>query len=79
LGDIYCRKCGEPWDAYGVFYGDMTKEERKKFLRGEGCPCCDFGEKVEKKSRLDKEILNEAFWTSLAENSSEVEDYGSEG
>ncbi|MHA1882580.1 MAG: hypothetical protein ACTSUO_06005 [Candidatus Thorarchaeota archaeon] len=38
--DVYCKVCGEPWDAYGVFHGDMTVEERKMFLDGKGCPCC---------------------------------------
>jgi len=45
LGDIHCSKCGEPWDAWGVYNGDMTSEEKDRFLRGEGCPCCKFGEK----------------------------------
>ena len=45
MGDINCAKCGEPWDAYGVRNGDMTEEEAKKFLAGEGCPGCGFGSK----------------------------------
>jgi len=44
-GDIHCKICGEPWDAWGVYNGDMTSEEKERFLRGEGCPCCKFGEK----------------------------------
>ena len=40
MGDIHCKRCGEPWDAYGVFHGDMTDAERKTFLAGKGCPCC---------------------------------------
>ena len=40
MGDIRCAICGEPWDAYGVFHGDMTAEESKRFLKGLGCPCC---------------------------------------
>jgi len=44
--DIICRKCGEPWDSYGVHHRmDMDEEEAQRFLRGEGCPCCDFGAK----------------------------------
>jgi len=77
LGNIYCRKCGEPWDAYGIFHGYMTKKQLKKFLKGEGCPSCDFGKKVKNQTKLEREIFNEAFWTSLAENSLEVEDYAS--
>lgn len=45
--DLYCERCGEPFDAYGVSHGDMTLEERDRFLKGEGCPCC-FGKEVEK-------------------------------
>ena len=40
MGDIHCRVCGEPWDAYGVYHDDMTEDERKQFLAGEGCPSC---------------------------------------
>lgn len=40
-GDLICNRCGEPWDSYGVRVGgDMTNEERNRFLRGGGCPCC---------------------------------------
>ena len=43
MSDIYCAKCEEPWDSYGVRHGDMTAGESKRFLLGEGCPCCHFG------------------------------------
>ena len=43
MGDIYCAKCGEPWDAYGVNDGDMSWREAARFKRGEGCPACGFG------------------------------------
>ena len=42
MSDIYCKKCGEPWDAYGVRNGDMEPLEARRFLRGEGCPSCHF-------------------------------------
>jgi hypothetical protein len=42
MGDLICARCGEPWDSYGVFHGDMTEEEKRRFLHGEGCPSC-FG------------------------------------
>ena len=41
--DIHCAKCGEPWDSYGVHHGDLTPAESRRFLRGEGCPSCNFG------------------------------------
>lgn len=40
--DLYCERCGEPWDAYGVRHGDLDDEERCRFLAGQGCPAC-FG------------------------------------
>ena len=47
MSDITCSKCGEPWDSYGITYcrgkGDMMFGEAEQFLRGEGCPSCDFG------------------------------------
>jgi len=41
MGDIHCRICGEPWDAYGVSNGDMSEKEAKAFRMGLGCPCCE--------------------------------------
>lgn len=43
MADILCRMCGEPWEAYGVRHGDMEPAEARRFLAGEGCPCCGFG------------------------------------
>ena len=53
--DINCAKCHEPWDAYGVRNGDMTTEESRRFLRGEGCPGCNFGTKCPSCSGSGKE------------------------
>jgi hypothetical protein len=53
-GDYYCPKCGEPWDAYGVKLAlkgevsDMTREDALRFMRGEGCPVCEYGKKIPK-------------------------------
>lgn len=50
MGDIYCAKCGEPWDSYslqpGIYNsgeGDLTREEAQGILKGVGCPSCKFG------------------------------------
>jgi hypothetical protein len=41
LGDIYCKVCGEPWDAYGVrHHEDMDAKEAAMLLSGRGCPSC---------------------------------------
>ncbi len=51
MSDIYCAICGEPWDAYGVYHGDMDEDERSRFLSGAGCPCCRFGHKTSANDR----------------------------
>lgn len=45
--DVYCKRCGEPWDLYGVQY-EMAAAERNHFWSGEGCPAC-YGKPVEKR------------------------------
>lgn len=39
--DVYCQKCGEPWDVCELADGDPR--DKKRFLRGEGCECCGWG------------------------------------
>jgi hypothetical protein len=51
MADVYCAKCGEPWDYHGIPRhqsddGDMTYEEAEKFRHGKGCPCCGFDDGV---------------------------------
>lgn len=45
--DLYCTRCGEPWDMDYVNF-EMTPEERNHFKHGEGCPSC-YGKPVEKR------------------------------
>ena len=40
MGDIECKKCGEPWDAFSLD-NNMTKKEKRNLLAGKGCPTCD--------------------------------------
>jgi hypothetical protein len=44
--DIYCQHCGEPYDAcyVGSDMDHETPNGKAKFLNGEGCPCCDWGQ-----------------------------------
>ncbi len=63
--DIECAKCGEPWDAWGVFHHeDMTRAEARRFLAGEGCPSCDFGKDA---SRVLPQGNLERFLETLAD------------
>lgn len=42
MSDALCITCGEPWDMDYVQH-DFTKEERKLFQSGKGCPACGGG------------------------------------
>jgi len=37
--DVYCPRCGEPWELDYVNH-EMTPEERRSFWAGDGCPAC---------------------------------------
>ncbi len=45
--DLYCRRCGEPWDMDHVNF-EMTSAERNHFKAGEGCPAC-YGQEVKQR------------------------------
>ncbi|MDO8472625.1 MAG: hypothetical protein Q7T05_02280 [Dehalococcoidia bacterium] len=45
--DLYCSRCGEPYDMDHVNF-EMSPEERARFKKGEGCPAC-YGKVVEKR------------------------------
>jgi hypothetical protein len=37
--DLYCKRCGEPYEYYYVQH-EMGATERRRFWDGEGCPSC---------------------------------------
>ena len=46
--DLYCKRCGEPFDHYYVEH-EMTTTERGRFYdKDEGCPSC-FGKEVKER------------------------------
>ena len=63
--DVYCKRCGEPWDVYGVDHGDMTEDERRRFWSGEGCPSC-YGKPV--KNRPFRAELTTALHEALGDD-----------
>lgn len=51
MGDIHCKKCGEPYGYYSLRHevpewDDQPDDAYEKFMRGEGCPTCGWGEKA---------------------------------
>jgi hypothetical protein len=45
--DVYCPRCGEPFELYYIQH-EITPEERRAFWAGEGCQSCK-GKQVKKK------------------------------
>jgi hypothetical protein len=43
MNDVTCGMCGDPWEYYYLTH-ELAEAEKKKVLRGKGCPCCDWGE-----------------------------------
>ncbi len=73
--DVYCKRCGEPWDLYGVEHGDLTDDERIRFWKGLGCPSC-FGKAVERRPfRAEATaVLHEVLGDDLDGLAAELED-----
>ena len=58
--DLYCQRCGEPWEHYYVHH-EMEPDERNAFLAGKHCPCCH-----------DKEVERIPFRAELAAAFSDI-------
>lgn len=51
IRDIHCQQCGEPYTAYAIRHDvpewpDQPDDAYDRFMRGEGCPTCDWGAKA---------------------------------
>jgi hypothetical protein len=62
--DIACRQCGEPWSEYALRHDvsewpEQPDDARDKFMHGEGCPTCDWGDKAGDVSRSRTESADE--------------------
>lgn len=80
MADIFCALCGEPYDAYEVQAPDGIFNEseearqgrwKEKFLKGYGCPACDWGRKAPKLTKKEKADLWMLHWESFADSSDE--------
>ena len=47
--DLYCKRCGEPYDMDHVGF-EMEPLERIRFYDGDGCPSC-YGKEVADRPR----------------------------
>lgn len=53
--DVYCPKCGEPYDLDHVQH-DMTREERRDFWAGRGCCARCKKTDIAEKDRPDRAV-----------------------
>ena len=45
--DVYCPRCGEPYEIYHLEH-DASSEERRRFWDGDGCASC-YGKEVKRR------------------------------
>lgn len=51
MRDVNCKQCGEPYSIYSLRHEvseweDQPDDAHEKFMQGEGCPTCDWGDKA---------------------------------
>ena len=49
MPDVRCKQCGEPYGTYSLHHEvpewkDQPEDAYEKFMNGEGCPTCNWGE-----------------------------------
>lgn len=79
MGDITCKKCGEPYGYYSIKneipeWDDQPDDADEKFLNGEGCPTCNWGEKAGEVSRSrteDSDVLESEHMADLLRETDE--------
>ena len=74
--DVYCPRCGEPWDLYYVQH-EMTSQERRDFWAGKACPSCVNKEVKERPDRaLATAVLRDVLGSDVDGIAAELEDLG---
>lgn len=51
MPDVHCQQCGEPYGVYSLRHEvpnweDQPDDAYDRFMNGEGCPTCEWGEKA---------------------------------
>jgi len=74
--DIYCPRCGEPFDVFSLV-DDMTPEEAADLKAGRGCPCCQGQEATERPLRAEAtSVLLDVLGDDIDGVAAELEDAG---
>lgn len=50
MNEVRCKQCGEPYGTYSLRHEvsdweDQPDDAYERFMNGDGCPTCDWGEK----------------------------------
>lgn len=64
MNDVRCRNCSEPYSQYSLQHeipewDDQPDDAYERFMNGEGCPTCDWGEKEVDDEKSDGERMVE--------------------
>ena len=77
--DIYCQRCGEPYDTYDI--NDFTIREdggkAEDFYTGQGCPSCHWGKDAPAKqptTAMFSEMLSDVLGDDIDAIACELED-----
>ena len=51
MQDVRCKKCGGAYSTYSLHneipdWEDQPENAYEKFMQGDGCPTCDWGDKA---------------------------------
>ena len=72
--DLYCKRCGEPYDFFHV-QDEMQATEGRRFYDGDGCPACYEKEIKRRPFRAQAmEVLHEILGDDLDGLAAELED-----
>jgi hypothetical protein len=79
MNDISCKQCGEPYSAYALRHDvaewdNQPDDAYEKFMSGDGCPTCDWGDKAGDVSRSRTEDSEETEARHLKEKLRNTDD-----
>jgi len=77
--DIYCQRCGEPWDMDSIREFTMQDDNgtAKQFYNGNGCPSCHWGKDAPEKQPVQSmftETLSDVLGDDIDAIACELED-----
>lgn len=81
MRDITCSQCGEPWSEYALRHDvpdweDQPDDAHERFMSGDGCPTCEWGDLAGDVSRSRTEdsagLEQEHYWDIMQNSDQDV-------